>query len=327
MPPSQEIRLNGTKYVTIDTQSKIGQKAYLWDPAAEVMKVFVIMENARHCREGHDTYHCAMDPTAEPEDYHTKKHKDLYMMSTENDSRILINALHDEMVRKMDVTYFNHTKFNKQIETLKLEGDDVISMARFYNILDDTLRASHSLSYSPMPNLEDLSAGDKIHEYIIKQFPEKSHIYSDAKIYVQQMGLVIRAYLNGPKKHQILNDTICPKSRLAVDILGSTKNGFKILDAALREIFPKMGADVDLTVYVTNLNIYQNETLRNFMRKVQKAEEITNKGGANLANNQLFERCSLLLNSCQDIIPWLVNINTEWDQHRKEHFGEVFQEK
>ena len=63
------------------------------------------------------------------------------------------------------------------------------------------------------------------------------------------------------------------------------------------------------------------------MRRVQKAEEVTTKGGATLAVNQLFERCNLLLNSCPDVIPWTMNINNMWNQHQTKQFGKVFQEK
>ena len=227
----------------------------------------------------------------------------------------------------MDVTFVNETKFLKRIENLKLEGDDVISAGRFYDIIDDALRGSHTMTFSPLPRIEDLSAGDTIKNHILSKFPQRSHIYSDAKDYIYHIGLVIGGYLNGPKKDEIFAETRCPKTRLAVDILGSTKDGFEILDAAFREIFPKLGADVDLTIYVTNLSIFQGDTLMNYIRRVQRAEEITTIGGTNLAPNQLFERCSLLLNSCQEITPWMVTINHEWNQHRLDHFGKVFKKK
>ena len=59
-----------------------------------------IMDVTGHGKDGYDTHHCEEDPAAMEEEYYILKHQDLCIISTNRDSMLLHNALHNNVVRK-----------------------------------------------------------------------------------------------------------------------------------------------------------------------------------------------------------------------------------
>ena len=103
---------NGTQYVTKEVPWNPGAKGFYWD--GKTMIKITIRENAPRCKDGYDTYECTEDPSEEDKYlFYTVKHRDLFSITAENDKRLLQNALYNEIVKKMDVTYVNETKFLK----------------------------------------------------------------------------------------------------------------------------------------------------------------------------------------------------------------------
>ena len=81
------------------------------------------------------------------------KRQQLYAIKEDLDTKLLTNASENEIIQKMNVNYFNTTKFNKYAENLELKGDNILKVINFIENIDSGLKMASSLSYSLMPHM------------------------------------------------------------------------------------------------------------------------------------------------------------------------------
>ena len=58
----------------------------------------------------------------------------------------------------MDSTYFSKSKLTKTLENLQLASDSILDVVKLYKTIHDTIKSSHTLAYSPLPHVNELTA-------------------------------------------------------------------------------------------------------------------------------------------------------------------------
>ena len=136
-----------------------------------------VVGNVGTCRNGFDIYQCTEDGAEPDDELIVLKHQQLFAIKENLDTKLLQNATDNEVIRKMNISMFNPTKFNKYVENLTLKGDSILKVTNFFEHIDAGLKITSSVSYNCMPHLSQLSATIGFREAILQQFSRRSHVF------------------------------------------------------------------------------------------------------------------------------------------------------
>ena len=134
------------------------------------------MSLGQSCRDGFDTYNCVTYGEESDDCEYVVKHQQLFALREDAKEKILIDAHQNELIKKMDSTYFSKSKLTKALENLQLASDNILDIVKLFKTIDDGCKTSHTLSYSPIPQVNELSATMGILEFMLDRFDSRSYL-------------------------------------------------------------------------------------------------------------------------------------------------------
>ena len=155
----------------------------------------------------------------------------------------------------MDPTYFSRSKLTKTLENLQLVSDSILDVVKLYKTIHDAIKSSHTLAYSPLPHVNELTATIGILKLMLSRFDSRSYLYNKGQQFPAILGDALGGILKGPNIDKIFPRAKCPRSRMAINIV-SDDSAWAILDSLTRAILPRCGAKTRLIRMVENLYIY-----------------------------------------------------------------------
>ena len=110
-----------------------------------------ILSVGQSCQNGFETYNCITYGEESDDNQYVVKHQQLFALREEAAEKILIDAHQNELVKMMDAIYFSKGKLTKTLESLQLTSDDILDVVMFFKAIDDAIKTSHTMGYSPLP--------------------------------------------------------------------------------------------------------------------------------------------------------------------------------
>ena len=141
------------------------------------------------------TYNCLTYGEESDDDQCVIKHQQLFALREEATEKILIDAYQNELVKMMDAIYFSKGKLTKILESLQLTSDDILDVVMFFKAIDDAIKTSHTMGYSPLPQVNELTATMGILELMLSRFDSRSYLYNKGQQFLGILGDALRGIL------------------------------------------------------------------------------------------------------------------------------------
>ena len=109
----------------------------------------------------------------------------------------------------MDTTYFSKSKLTKSLENLQLTSDDILDVVKLFKAIDDGIKTSHTLAYSPLPQVNELTATMGIQELMLSRFDSRSYLYNEGQQFLGILGDALGGILKGINIDKIFSCTKC----------------------------------------------------------------------------------------------------------------------
>ena len=116
------------------------------------------------------------------------------------------------------------------------------------------------MSYSYMPRLSQLSDTVGFKQANLQQFSRRSHVYAEALEYMNNLGIVIVAFLKGPNSDKIFDRVKwCFLTNLTVELCQS-RDGWTVMTELSKVTLPRCGVRVNLSAMIQTLSLYIKQT-------------------------------------------------------------------